>query len=253
VNERQQEKGKRVGHPPEKPSVVPVEVRFPPEVVTQYHTEQSKSYGLQNRTFLVSVLTLLALVIYTCITYRQWGAMLDSNKISRESLESVQRAFMVFDTIEINVVSYSAPPQELYESNARFLNTGTTPATDFAQAFTAQELDAEPNEEEFLIKPTIHSAYSGPKAIYRIGVERKDSSFFKKSTKLKVFWGWLAYRDVFPATPLHITEFCQEVIEYIPITKTQMHVGFGNCQDHNCVDNQCKDYKQVAALALHPN
>ena len=55
------------------------EVDFPEEVKSRYYSSQGNNYRLQKRTFWVLFLTLLALAFYTCITYRQWQAMLASD------------------------------------------------------------------------------------------------------------------------------------------------------------------------------
>jgi len=51
------------------------EVTFPPAEIKRYYSEQDKTYRLQRRTFWVSALTLLALALYTYVTYRQWRTM----------------------------------------------------------------------------------------------------------------------------------------------------------------------------------
>src|SRR6202167_5210031 len=47
------------------------EVDFPPEVTERYYSEQDKSHRLQRQVFWVSVLTFVARVAYTIVTYRQ--------------------------------------------------------------------------------------------------------------------------------------------------------------------------------------
>jgi hypothetical protein len=73
--------------PPDKRQGIIIEVNFSPEEGKRYYTEQSKTYRLQKWVFLVGVITLVTLVIYTCFTYRQSKA----SDRQVELLEAIQR------------------------------------------------------------------------------------------------------------------------------------------------------------------
>ena len=64
-------------------------------------------------------------------------------------------------------------------------------------------------------------------------------------------WGWLAYRDVFPKTRVHLTEFCENLARItVPDTPgVQPVFDFKGCRKHNCVDEHCDDYQQMLKLA----
>jgi hypothetical protein len=59
-------------------------------------------------------------------------------------------------------------------------------------------------------------------------------------------WGWVAYRDVFPQTKAHISEVCQ-IVDSIhgPKNSFDPAVGYVMCQEHNCTDEDCGDYKEM--------
>ena len=78
--------------PPGPPQRVSAEIYFPPEISNRYYAEHNKAHRIQRWTFWVGVLTLGALVAYTCVTYHEWQAMLESNRITRISAEAAQSA-----------------------------------------------------------------------------------------------------------------------------------------------------------------
>jgi hypothetical protein len=65
------------------------------------------------------------------------------------------------------------------------------------------------------------------------------------------FWGWIVYRDVFKDSPVHVTEWCRvatasgRAISESDKNKSHPVVHLDFCEEHNCADDQCKDYKQI--------
>src|SRR5580704_12433712 len=96
----------------------------------------------------LGVIGIVALWIY----HAQLVALIESNRINRESLESVQRAFVIFDAIQANLASRINGPKTIEPVilfSSLWENTGITPAVGIAQGFEVDELDAEPTAERF--------------------------------------------------------------------------------------------------------
>jgi hypothetical protein len=68
---------------------------------------------------------------------------------------------------------------------------------------------------------------------------------------LGCFFGWVVYDDIFPGDPPRLTEFCTEMIQItIPFdadiadAKTRLTWNIMSCSEHNCYDEECKDYAE---------
>jgi len=65
----------------------------------------------------------------------------------------------------------------------------------------------------------------------------------------------MVYRDIFPNSRIHVTEFCWKVIEikWKMSEKGQRegkpHFTGSACSHHNCVDEFCGDYAVLTALS----
>ncbi len=100
------------------------------------------------------------------LNYQQ--ATLASNEISRESVEAVQRAFMIWRALSMDppLVIKGPEGEETYlDVDAVWENNGATPATDTIYYYRVEKLPSEPNEEAFLgDKKLLHeTSYLGPK------------------------------------------------------------------------------------------
>jgi hypothetical protein len=98
------------------------------EVVRELHWLEKLNMGSQISLVVIGI---VAASIYGCQLHTlngQLTAMNGSNVISSESLQSVQRAFMNFDNLDLHFVPIkdSTDPGILF--GARFENVGTTPA-----------------------------------------------------------------------------------------------------------------------------
>ena len=210
---------------------------------------------------------------YTYYARQQKNAMLDSNNINRESLQSVQRAFIRLKGITSNgVIKRTDKREERYfDMNANWENSGNTPATETIVFFSVDELQGEPDEAKFR-GPYKSQDYGvsvvGAKGSLDSGIVEKPSAFFlgdqtnipqaniltRESNRKIYFWGWVAYRDVFPATAVHITEVCQQLTasfyEQEPGKKDPVpRFNYQGCHHHNCVDKYCDDYDEIANMA----
>jgi hypothetical protein len=59
-------------------------------------------------------------------------------------------------------------------------------------------------------------------------------------------WGWVTYRDVFPGTPPHRTEYCLQLTKWggDPLNPAGSYsMGFNFCPIHNCTDDECRSAK----------
>jgi hypothetical protein len=203
--------------------------------------------------------------IYVAFIYsRQLTQMIESNKISRESLTSVQRAFVTFNTVQYTrFVNPDANGQQ-WQFNGELINNGTTPAIQAVQRFVVDELPNGLSEETFtgdFSEQKANVGTVGPKATYTVGPALKSDQFVFMGQKIDLehperaraiqiekhiyFWGWAAYRDIFRNTPLHLTEFCA-VLNGMSINRTkQVQLYFSKCPVHNCTDEYCSDYETI--------
>ena len=221
-----------------------------------------------------SALLFVATTLYTVFAALQWSRMGESNKINRESLQGVQRSYISFQGVQGRRIAErrGAPPNETasFQFSAQTLNTGNTPANSMAQWFYADKMANEPSEEQFRGNPS--SAPSGhvisPKSPYDFGVAEEPISFFGKESKTAesfqtatltpnfFVWGWIAYRDIFPHTRVHVTEFCQILYRISANTKAFSDPGaqwtfeFRDCKQHNCADEYCEDYATIMKAVL---
>src|SRR6266404_8235468 len=79
---------------PQPIQVAPVEVHFPPEERDRHSAEQHKAYRLQLLTFALGAVTLLTLVIYTSLTYKQWQALEGQLKAMQRQTEISERPWL---------------------------------------------------------------------------------------------------------------------------------------------------------------
>ena len=196
--------------------------------------------------------------------------MENTYKIERETLMSVQRAYLVFDGIAILKINKVVPGgTDILQFTPNWENPGNTPATPVVGRFFTDGLSDEPNEEEF-VGPTREQVIFevGPRAHWTGNITSLPESTILgarvgSSIKKKIFaWGWVAYKDVLPNTKPHLTEICfhlSQIYSSLPMRKinTQDYaispkstpgLTWEGCQEHNCVDTYCKDYKAITDL-----
>jgi len=222
---------------------------------------------------------------YAYYAKKQRDAMLDSNKITRDSLtinrdalqlnrdssESVQRAFVRFTGISPRhglQLKESGRVKE-WDFICNWENSGNTPAIGVVQHFNAREFPkGEPNDEEFEDKRPNHPVGTiGPRGIDSSEVRKPESFLYGNNPDFQhthpvpqnlFLWGWVVYRDVFPNTKPHVTEFCVRVAGVAFLSETMPQsilpdvmppaVIFTACNSHNCIDNYCKDYDVMAKV-----
>jgi len=208
-----------------------------------------------------TVLIFLATLGYAWVALKQWSAMKDSNRISRESLESVQRAFITPLNISARKVQ-EGPGVFLWGFTPHLENSGTTPAVNAINSYCADRLGGEPGENDFEGPKNFERApiTIGPKAapkLKELMVTEKTAfgqeigtnptpGMIKKGPESLFVWGWVMYNDVFPNTKIHLTEFCESMgaISSLPDGKA-ISITYYSCAHHNCTDEYCEDYEQM--------
>src|SRR5947209_11029534 len=123
--------------------------------------------------FLVAFTGIIAIstVVYAIVAGLQLTALLESNRINRESLQSVQRAFISFQGInQDTIIERSALGEtEDFHFAVNMMNTGNTPANGEYQYLFGGELPDEPTEEQFRGSPSRVGRVIGPKAPHAFG------------------------------------------------------------------------------------
>ena len=252
------------------PPLTRAEVNLPQGVeIHKSPTDTTDDKKYQFRTLLVAWLTLGAVVIYASISGWQLYQMrkatriaAQQTKISRESLEVVQRPFIVFRGYDIQKISGTPIRGTIggWRSIITWENAGNTPAIHVLPHFAMFRLKAEPDDKTFkgfFADEQHNPTYIGPKDTQQSGAIFEPLTFFPvlgfsgPGADLAPFmWGWVVYRDSFPNTKIHLTEFCLR-LQGIGMTADQSHFifGFVRCQSHNCADEDCKDYEDLSKTA----
>ena len=194
------------------------------------------------------------------VMVQQTTAIKESNLINKEALEAVQRALMINEAMTYEFVSQvdnKKAVQRMVTFRARFVNTGNTTSRGIVSALGAKRMPkrTEPTEADFVKAKPYRMGVTGPKEPVSIGgYDASLESLVPKdittqparpaNSPTMYFWGWLTYRDVFPNTKVHLTEFCH----FITQTYAGVNTGsptkeitasaflFESCVHHNCVD-----------------
>jgi hypothetical protein len=278
---------RRTESPKEPPFQIFVDSKpsLPPAVVSYYEAQernrpQDERWKRIERNVAVCGVVLLAVyTIFTigmyCVNKESADAAKSAAETAKVSLDAVERAFVVFEGTQ--VIQFSERDKAGVEQRemiffSQMENAGTTPAKGITQAFTGDNLPAEPTEDQFINIAFGRAYFIGPKVRYIFGRVKKPESFVIStpidqlpSAPTQVitqggtfFWGWVTYRDAFPGTREHVTEFCQKISVIsgrqdpntgVDITRTAgFNLTFDHCQSHNCSDEDCEDYNRVSAL-----
>lgn len=223
--------------------------------VEEYKTRDDQNSCLQRRNFWLGVTTAILLFAYTTITALQWNAIIESNRINREALTSVQRAYVSFQGLSTRVTLLN--PVTGKNGAIQFVvtwrNDGTTAAQASGWVHEEQRPDALPRNFTFTnpLNPDDRRTFViGPKGTTDSGIMLVPESFLDKVQQGSMhlyFWGAITYRDIFKDTPMHLTEFCVEVMNIIPLVNesTGSWVSeVASCPQHNCYDQTCPDYQE---------
>ncbi len=199
-----------------------------------------------NHRALIFIGTLTIALIYS----GQLAQMIESNRISRKSLEDVQRAFVSPRKVEITPITANNPKQAVaVQIDFGWENNGTTPARALTQHMSTR-WDAKPIPDDFVFQDewlpgderSIRATYISPKGSLGGGKFLVPSATLLQiySGTLHVYyWGWAKYTDAFQQR--HVTESCFELRSNG--TAFDLKNGFpfhlDECARHNCVDDDC--------------
>lgn len=138
-----------------------------------------------------------------------------------------------------------------------------------AQA-NVKELKSEPDRQEFIVSFTdfpittispratksITATVEPEPLVFGIDLGKSPVDALNKThfNRNLFFWGWIYYRDAFPTTKPHVTEYCFKIgaIDYTFATQS-VSFDFQECAEHNCTDENCKDRQQIISAVERPN
>jgi hypothetical protein len=189
---------------------------------------------------------------YSCVSYRQWNAMSDSNEINRKAYNAAYRAFVVFNGLSAKLVFDQALQKNVWAIAPVWLNTGNSPTRDL-QIFVNWCPRNQPLTNEFTF-PDL--ADSGGNAYYDLGPHQQISGlsynigpeifdFVKRHFALFYFYGWATYRDILDEKTVHRTMFCSTVTDFAGDPKDASGtVLYSECPHnaHTCQDAECDRY-----------
>lgn len=247
------------------------EVQFPRTMETRKCEDDAESENKHQRwILLLTGLTLLAVTWYACEAHKQSKSVGESAEAAKGAnivTQAANRAYIGFIGINATHVTYRTKTGD--ESHmwfsANMLNGGNTPAN-ATNYFRVDPLPQEPDEPEFVgnLSAVHPSNVAQPHSTVTLGIERKTTTtllgrdiFVVPVSQMRttndvpnIFaWGWLSYRDAFPGSEPHVTEFCSR-IESIGLRSTgELEINWTLCSTHNCVDKSCQDYDSLAKFA----
>jgi hypothetical protein len=209
-------------------------------------------------TLVVELLVLIVGIRVACIYSQQLDQMVESNILSRKSLESVQRAFLNFS--KFNYSRVEEGKEAYWQMDIPIEDSGATAAVPIINYISAQRLPSEPDEVTFRgPENDFYASSLGPKEQQTIGpLTRTEHALFGEDFDIKIrdpkprkgpfIWSWIAYRDIFGAA--HVTEFCAEVQLPMLLNKSTQEIRWNlkNCHNHNCTDKYCPDFESLTDL-----
>lgn len=196
--------------------------------------------------------------VYVATIYSgQLGQMIESNKITREALETVQRAFVFPGTPQVTR-SIKKTTVESVILRFSWINSGTTPTRNMTTHISYGQYPngLPPNfdfpdgwsskDEATHINTPIGLGPHGDAGVELEPFPAQDIKAIQLH-KTKVFiWGWARYHDIFKNTPEHVSEVCYELVGFHgdPLVPSESGgVILNNCATHNCFDSECSANK----------
>jgi hypothetical protein len=203
-------------------------------------------------TVIATVIMAFTTIFYTVFAGLQWTSINQQTTISRKNLIVTQRAFVYLDTL---AVIFSPQGDPIFQ--ARWQNSGTTPATSVRQYVNSDWRSGHlPKGFAFADKPTDPSMDSAPVDFYvaphgtvmgsLLKVPRTQLESIGKGQSVN-FWGWATYQDAFGCR--HETKFCLRVMGF---DSAHNEVLMTPCPEHNCADEDCKDYTSTPLPVCKP-
>jgi hypothetical protein len=151
--------------------------------------------------------------------------MTEGNRIQRESLQAVQRAYVTFPFVseskDVRVIRLANIEGKIegWRFQLPIENTGNTPARDMRIHVNFHSIEGSQELPEDFTFPDYGGNGDRPVHVGTKGrifsghldiADRIIDSLYAKKSRL-FFYGWTTYMDVFEGTPSHRTEFCHEL------------------------------------------
>ena len=246
----------------------------PQEEHNHSHYHSGPAHWWQRIDWSQVVLDVLLLVVGIKLAFiysGQLNQMIESNRLTRLSLNATQRAFVSFDHFNSVVRTYrkNGKDETVLTFSATLPNGGNTPASNAITSFRIARQPHELTEEEFVGAETHPTISVDPRGSLTLGpldltesilgfplpMTSKQIENTEIVSKYKVFfYGWVVYRDTLPDTPVHVTEFCkklQNIALDLRNSTTKLpnyNSTFISCDSHNCNDEYCKDYDVMKSI-----
>jgi hypothetical protein len=188
------------------------------------------------------------------VANRQWRVAREAADVARDSLVSVQRAYVTFLNdmkVQGDISDPKAMKVVLWEFSVQVENSGTTPTRDaiIDAAIHTSENDL-PDDFGYPDSPGPHQLIVlGPKARAGTNTVTATPETMKavqdKKTRLFIY-GYCSYKDIFQSAqdPHRVTKFCFELKTFggDPFSALGPHNAFwATCPHHNCTDEDCSE------------
>jgi hypothetical protein len=227
-----------------------------PQVVETHQSKEDASdeSTYRTRTLIVSGAGLILVAAYTTVAAFQWCAMRESNRISRDSLVSVQRALVTFagQVYGAKIPDSTGKVTQLIRLNTPWINSGNTQTKDAeSQVNWVAPMDVLASNFTFpdIVNVEKSQFALGPKVTGNTTMDVPVATFedARQHRRHLYVYGWMTYRDIFSDTPPRLSEFCDEIINIksdVPLADLKAPVTWepSLCHTHNCYDEQCEDY-----------
>ena len=204
---------------------------------------------LHKASFALEVVAILVAGVYTLEAWR-------ANGLTREALESVQRAFVVYQNLAVwSYLDLRNKKQPVYLIRPIWGNSGNTPTRDL-RIYVSEIKPIKPpyTDLDFSQAPgTVFTPmFLAPHGVVR-GADRiisaADLFNVRDGKSFFYIWGWAIYYDTFPKTKPHITRFCDVLIGafFDPNDLTKLTgVNTESCPTYNCADEECEEQDRRA-------
>lgn len=221
--------------------------------------EKRKKERREGISFWVGILTLVVLSIYTGFTILIWRSTKQANLIAIDGFISAQRAYITNHGIK-HVFKTTTNPSgkqvKSFDFSPQWENAGNTPAVGVLVLSGSAVFTTEITQAWFMGKtrgsPTPTTMASiGPRQSWESQATHQPEAFATEDLEYpRYVWGWLLYKDVFPNTKVHVTEFCFKSTSITP-TGSDYDFAATVCNGHNCVDEFCDDYSAMVTMFPH--
>lgn len=187
------------------------------------------------------------------VTCKQLNAMNESNRINREALVYVQRAF-VFPKMTTHTPIYETKTRKWFWSFVvTWENSGSTPTKDLTVNIGSKAFDMTPKGDMFqdvqnrLDTPVIlgpHATTQSDTIIW----SAEDLAAFENGKKVLFIWGRARYRDRFEDTKVHRTRFVYKIAwlgdPQHPTPENPVFFGYPLYEKFNCADEECEQQEK---------